>query len=99
MVDLASHILDAKAGHFDPSEFKDQFEVELKKLVRRKAAGKPIDYDKPPGPASNVVDLMEALRRSVEGAGGTRSAPFNGKGSRSKSRKVVSNKRTRQRAA
>jgi non-homologous end joining protein Ku len=37
MVNLASHILDTKAGHFDPSQFKDQFEIELRKLVKRKA--------------------------------------------------------------
>src|SRR5436189_4103720 len=41
MVELASHILDTKAAHFDPSEFKDEYENALKALVRRKAAGKP----------------------------------------------------------
>ena len=44
MVNLASHVLDTKAGHFDPSECTDAFEVELKKLVRRKAAGKRIGW-------------------------------------------------------
>jgi hypothetical protein len=42
MVDLASHIPDTKAGHFDPFEVKDAFEIELKKLVRHKAAGNPL---------------------------------------------------------
>src|SRR5207253_10160362 len=42
MIELASHILDTKAAHFDPSEFKDEYEDALKKLVKRKAAGKPI---------------------------------------------------------
>src|SRR4029079_8171564 len=37
MRSLTAHILDTKAGHFDPSEFKDEFETELKKLVKRKA--------------------------------------------------------------
>ena len=40
MVSLASHILDTKAGHFDPGKFKDEFELALRKLVKRKAAGK-----------------------------------------------------------
>src|SRR3984893_10470305 len=42
MVELASHILDSKAAHFDPGKFKDQYETALKKLVARKAAGKPV---------------------------------------------------------
>src|SRR3954463_6419137 len=42
MIELASHILDTKAAHFDPSQFKDEYEDALKALVRRKASGKPI---------------------------------------------------------
>src|SRR6202022_2664360 len=42
MIELASHILDSKAAHFDPSKFKDEYESALKTLVRRKAAGKPV---------------------------------------------------------
>jgi Ku protein len=63
MVNLASHILDTKAGHFDPAKFKDEYEVALRKLVKRKAAGKTIEAPE----AKNVVDLMEALRQSVKG--------------------------------
>src|SRR6478735_8681376 len=40
MVDLASHILDKKAGRFDASQFKDEYEQALRKIVKRKAAGK-----------------------------------------------------------
>src|SRR4029450_12648571 len=42
MVKIASHILQTKAAHFDPSKFKDEYETALKSLVRRKAAGKPV---------------------------------------------------------
>jgi DNA end-binding protein Ku len=38
MVKLAEHILENKAGHFNPDKFKDQYENALKKLVRRKAS-------------------------------------------------------------
>jgi DNA end-binding protein Ku len=68
MVSLASHILDTKAGHFDPSRFKDQYENALKALVRRKAKGKPIEAPEQKEEPSNVINLMEALRRSVQGA-------------------------------
>jgi Ku protein len=66
MLSLASHILDTKAGHFDPSQFKDEFELELRKLVKRKAAGETIEAPKEQQRPSNVVDLMEALRQSVK---------------------------------
>jgi DNA end-binding protein Ku len=75
MVELAVHILDSKAAHFDPSKFKDEYETALKKLVKRKAAGKPIkavEHEEKPG---NVVNLMEALKQSVQGkASGRRGA-------------------------
>ncbi len=67
MIELAVHILDTKAAHFDPSKFKDEYETALKKLVKRKAAGKPIKAAKPEQKPSNVVSLMDALKQSVKG--------------------------------
>lgn len=66
MVKLAEHILETKAGHFDPATFKDRYETALRKLVKRKAAGKTIEAAPPPR-EDNVIDLMDALRRSVHG--------------------------------
>lgn len=66
MVELAAHILDTKAGHFDTRKFKDQYETALKALVRRKAKGHTIEAPPPPEP-SNVINLMDALRQSVQG--------------------------------
>lgn len=104
MLSLASHILDTKAGHFDPADFKDEFETELKKLVKRKAAGKPIEYEEPAERQANVVDLMEALRQSVDGGGkraaALRSSSSSKRRSRPKSwRKGASSKRRNKRAA
>jgi Ku protein len=65
MVRIASHILDTKAGHFNPSKFKDEYENALKKLVKRKAAGKPIEVPEEAPQESNVINLMDALRRSI----------------------------------
>jgi DNA end-binding protein Ku len=72
MIELASHILDSKAAHFDPSKFKDEYETALKKLVKRKAAGKPIKAAEPEEKPSNVVSLMDALRQSVKGKSSAR---------------------------
>jgi DNA end-binding protein Ku len=67
MIDLASHILDTKAGRFDASQFKDEYELALRKLVKRKAAGKTIEPPAERLDRGNVIDLMEALRQSVKG--------------------------------
>jgi Ku protein len=65
MIELARHILDSKAAHFDPSTFKDSYEEALKALVRRKASGKPIKIQPPEDRPSNVVSLMDALKQSL----------------------------------
>lgn len=65
MIELAGDILDRKAGHFDASEFKDAYELALRKIVKRKAAGKTIEAVEPAEKPSNVINLMDALRQSV----------------------------------
>src|SRR6201994_926752 len=67
MVSLAAHILDSKATRFDPRKFKDEYETALRKLVQRKAKGHTIEPPRQPEKPDNVIDLMEALRRSVAG--------------------------------
>ena len=67
MVQLASHILDAKAAHFNPADFKDEYENALKTLVRRKAAGKPVEVPEREERPSNVISLMDALKQSLKG--------------------------------
>jgi DNA end-binding protein Ku len=67
MIELATHILDSKAAHFDPSKFKDEYENALKALVRRKAAGKPVKAAEREERPDNVVSLMDALKQSLKG--------------------------------
>src|ERR1700754_161287 len=69
MVELAGHILKTKAAHFDPKKFKDEYEDALKKLVRRKASGKPIEVSEREEKPSNVVSLMDALKQSLKTRG------------------------------
>ncbi len=72
MIELASHILDTKAAHFDPSKFKDEYENALKALVRRKASGKPIKVSARDEKPDNVVNLMDALKASLKGKSTTK---------------------------
>ena len=64
MLDLAKHIVNQKAGRFEPEKFEDHYETALIDLINKKRAGKPITPKERPA-STNVVDLMEALRRSV----------------------------------
>lgn len=64
MLDLAKHIVNQKSGSFEPEKFQDHYETALIDLIKQKRAGKPITPKERPA-ATNVVDLMEALRRSV----------------------------------
>jgi DNA end-binding protein Ku len=63
-LDLAKHILETKKARFDPSKFKDRYETALKELIAAKRSGR--SPRAPPPQPSNVVNLMDALRRSVE---------------------------------
>jgi DNA end-binding protein Ku len=65
MLDLATHIVNGKSGHFDPSRFEDRYENALVDLLKKKEAGEKIEPIKA-GPAPRVVNLMDALRASVD---------------------------------
>ena len=64
MLELASHIIDMKTAKFDPSQFKDHYQDAVVELIRSKRAGQPAPVAHAPAP-SNVVNLMDALRRSL----------------------------------
>jgi DNA end-binding protein Ku len=81
MLDLASHIVESKAGHFKPERFDDRYEDALKELLKKKQSGQKIEAPREREP-SKVVNLMDALRRSVEterGGGGERRKPATGR--------------------
>ena len=65
MLDLATHIVNTKSGHFDPAQFEDRYENALVDLLKKKEADEKIEPAKA-GPAPRVVNLMEALRASLD---------------------------------
>ena len=65
MMDLARHIVETKSGHFEPEKFEDHYEHALKDLIEKKAKGEKIEVPKVE-PTGKVINLMDALRRSVQ---------------------------------
>jgi DNA end-binding protein Ku len=75
MLKLAEHILESKVGDFDPSQFEDRYETALTEMLKAKQAGRPMQASKPADVPSNVVNLMDALKRSVAAERGTAAKP------------------------
>jgi DNA end-binding protein Ku len=73
MMDLARHIVETKSGHFQPEKFEDHYEHALKDLIEKKAKGETIEVPKLE-PTGKVINLMDALRRSVQAEKGTATA-------------------------
>lgn len=67
MLDLAKHIIEKMTGKFEPEQFQDRYENALIELIRSKQQGATIKA-RPVQRQTNVINLMDALRRSVEGA-------------------------------
>jgi len=72
LLDLATTLIDKKSGKFDASDYHDRYVDALRDLIERKRKGKTIETEEE-APAqsrgSNVVDLMAALKRSLEKGG------------------------------
>jgi DNA end-binding protein Ku len=91
MKDLAAHIIESKAAHFDPKQFDDRYEEAVADLLKTKQAGKAVKNGEEQPKASNVVNLMDALKRSVSaekaGSADKKAAPPKKAASKSKSAK------------
>ena len=70
MVSIAEKIIDQLEGEFDPSEFNDRYEDALKALIKEKEKGVVVPATPEEPDTTNVVDLMEALRKSLGQTGG-----------------------------
>jgi DNA end-binding protein Ku len=86
MVDLATKLIAENTSEFNPGQFHNTYAVRLNELVQQKAKGKKLvvkaEEERPKG--ANVVDLMDALRKSVKGdKAGDKSTPTK-KGGRKK---------------
>jgi DNA end-binding protein Ku len=65
MLDLARHIVEQKSGSFEPDQFEDRYESALIELINQKRNGLPIAAKAAPKSSGNVINLMDALKRSL----------------------------------
>lgn len=76
LLSLAEKLIDDKAAAFEPEEYHDRYVDALKELIaaKRKSGGEKIleDVDEGAAPGGNVIDLMAALKKSVESDSGSK---------------------------
>lgn len=66
---MAKALIESMVKPFEPSLYKDEYQERLRQLIEDKISGKEIVAAKPEA-GGNVIDLMEALQRSIEQSGG-----------------------------
>jgi len=69
MLDIAQEIINRMSGHFQPDSFSDRYEEAVVAMLRAKQQGQTFTVPEPSQPA-NVVNIMDALKKSLEAAGG-----------------------------
>ena len=65
MLDLAKHIVEKKSGTFEPDRFEDHYESALVDLINKKRSGVRVAPKAAPKTGGNVINLMDALKRSL----------------------------------
>lgn len=75
MLDLARHIVEKKSGAFEPTNFEDHYEAALVELINKKRSGVPIAAKMTPKSSGNVINLMDALKRSLTNDAPATAAP------------------------
>ncbi len=90
MLDLAKHIVEQKSGTFEPEQFEDRYESALIDLINQKRNGLPTAKPAPKS-SGNVINLMDALKRSLASEKQSAPPPTSAKGK--KPRKAASGQR------
>ncbi|MGJ4891124.1 Ku protein [Bradyrhizobium sp. HKCCYLS3077] len=87
MLDLAKHIVEKKSADFQPENFEDHYEAALVELINKKRNGVTITAKAAPKSTGNVINLMDALKRSLASEGDKAPAPATASAPKAKAKK------------
>jgi DNA end-binding protein Ku len=98
LIDLAVELIEKKSAKFQPEKFKDSYTLALRELINAKLEKRPPKEIEEAPPPSNVINLMDALKRSVgaagsRGRGADKERPSSRNGSRKASRTNTKSRR------
>ena len=99
LLDLGEELIKKKSSKFHPEQFKDSYTLALRELIAAKQEERPPRQIEDNAPASNVINLMEALKRSVKGDAGAKPAAKSSAKARPAAKKVPRRKKGRHKAA
>jgi DNA end-binding protein Ku len=76
---LAEHILKTNEADFEPSKFEDHYEEAVVEMLKKKQAGIPASREQKASRPPNVINLMDALKRSIAGEKATQAPAKKGR--------------------
>jgi len=93
-LELARQVIASLAGDFEPADLQSEYRSNLRALLEAKQAGEPVTIPEPDETEAPTIDLMEALRRSVEEAKGKSTVKANGTTGKKPAARPPAKKRT-----
>ena len=93
-LELARQVIASLAGDFEPDDLQSEYRSNLRALLEAKQAGEPVTIPEPDETEAPTIDLMEALRRSVEEAKGKSTVKANGATGKKSAARPSAKKRT-----
>src|SRR5690606_7634200 len=75
LTSMAEELIERKAKPFDPGAFKDPYDAKLRELIQAKIDERPLEEVDEPEVGAQVINLMDALKRSMANAGATEKKP------------------------
>ncbi len=93
-LELARQVISSLAGDFEPDDLQSEYRSNLRALLEAKQAGEPVTIPEPDETEAPTIDLMEALRRSVEEAKGKSTVKANAATDKKSAARPPAKKRT-----
>jgi DNA end-binding protein Ku len=91
---MAAQLIDSMSGPWKPEEYRDTYTDRVNELIEAKKAGREVTVAEEAPEPTNVTDLLEVLRRSVEAAKSRQAAPAKKTAKKTTAKKATATKAT-----